>query len=127
MCREIRSVPSGAVVNEVGRVLDRGDGSFDVMVRVGAAGEYAMGVSVGGIEMTGSPFAFSLLHDNKLRECKKIVVIVSGAECGKLMAYRYTSFIVCSITVVFFERQASTVLNSLYRCTMENGELRWHI
>jgi hypothetical protein len=66
MCREIRSVPSGAVVNEVGRVVDRGDGSYNIMVRFGAAGEYAMGVSVGGVEMAGSPFAFSLLHDNKL-------------------------------------------------------------
>jgi hypothetical protein len=26
-----------------------------------------------------------------------------------------------------FERLASTVSYSLYRCTMDNGELRWHI
>jgi hypothetical protein len=63
---EIRSVSSGAVVNEVGSVVDRGDGGYNIMVRFGAAGEYTTGVSVGDAEMAGSPFAISLLHDNKL-------------------------------------------------------------
>jgi hypothetical protein len=65
---EIHSVSSGAVVSDVASVVDCGDGSYNIMVRFGAVGEYAMGVSVGGIEMTGSPFAVSVSHYRRLRK-----------------------------------------------------------
>jgi hypothetical protein len=62
---DIRSVSTGAATEHVASVVDRGDGSYNIMVRIGAAGEYAMGVSVGGVEMTGSPFTISVSEKKK--------------------------------------------------------------
>jgi hypothetical protein len=62
-------------------------------------------------------------------ECKKSVVVVSGAGMREVdgIYHFHRMFKNCGLFRKTGKYGSDTVLYSLYRCTMDNGELRWYI
>jgi hypothetical protein len=63
----IRSVPLGDIVEDTANVVDCGNGSYTVTVRFIVPGDFTMCISVGGVQITGSPYTFTVRDIRRLQ------------------------------------------------------------